>query len=261
MTVSRKPLIGVTPLWDDKLESLWMLPGYFDGITEAGGVPVMLPLADDESGLEQLISTLDGVLITGGHDVGPELYGEEPGPKTIELCPARDRMEMRLIPTALRQGKPLLGICRGIQSLNVALGGTLWQDLPSQHPGGVEHHGKPPYDQPVHTVRVDPHSPLASALWPTGDDSPNAGADNRDRFNQFHPAPYTLAVNSFHHQAIHRLADPLSPMAIAPDGVIEAVHMPGKRFVWAVQWHPEFAHKVDANQRAIFREFVTAASR
>ncbi|KAB7790492.1 gamma-glutamyl-gamma-aminobutyrate hydrolase family protein [Bifidobacterium leontopitheci] len=252
MPASRKPLIGVTPLWDDKLESLWMLPGYFDGITEAGGIPVMLPLTDDEASIEQLVGSLDGVLVAGGHDMGPDLYGEEPGPKTVELCPARDRMEMRLIPAALRHDKPLLGICRGIQSLNVALGGTLWQDLPSQHPGDVEHHGKPPYDEPVHTVRVEPNSPLAAALWPDG--------DGDERFDRFHPAADTLAVNSFHHQAIRLLGDGLKPMAIAPDGIVEAVYAPDRRFVWAVQWHPEFAHKVDANQRAIFSAFVEAAA-
>ena len=132
--MAHRPLIGVVPLWDDKLNSLWMLPGYFDGIAEAGGIPVMLPLTDDEAAIEQLVGQCDGFLVTGGHDVDPERYGEAAGPKTVKLCKARDRMEERLIPSVIAADKPLLGICRGIQSLNVALGGTLWQDLPDEHP-------------------------------------------------------------------------------------------------------------------------------
>ena len=135
--MAHRPLIGVVPLWDDTLNSLWMLPGYFDGIIEAGGIPVMLPLTDDETTIEQLVSQCDGFLVTGGHDVDPERYGEAAGPKTVKLCKARDRMEERLIPSVIAADKPLLGICRGIQSLNVALGGTLWQDLPDEHPSPV----------------------------------------------------------------------------------------------------------------------------
>ncbi len=131
--MAHRPLIGVVPLWDDTLNSLWMLPGYFDGIIEAGGIPVMLPLTDDEAAIEQLVGQCDGFLVTGGHDVDPERYGEAAGPKTVKLCKARDRMEERLIPSVIAADKPLLGICRGIQSLNVALGGTLWQDLPDEH--------------------------------------------------------------------------------------------------------------------------------
>ncbi len=139
--MAHRPLIGVVPLWDDTLNSLWMLPGYFDGIIEAGGIPVMLPLTDDEAAIEQLVGQCDGFLVTGGHDVDPERYGEAAGPKTVKLCKARDRMEERLIPSVIAADKPLLGICRGIQSLNVALGGTLWQDLPDEHPSPVVHHG------------------------------------------------------------------------------------------------------------------------
>lgn len=101
--MAHRPLIGVVPLWDDTLNSLWMLPGYFDGIIEAGGIPVMLPLTDDETTIEQLVSQCDGFLVTGGHDVDPERYGEAAGPKTVKLCKARDRMEERLIPPSSRR--------------------------------------------------------------------------------------------------------------------------------------------------------------
>ena len=104
--MAHRPLIGVVPLWDDTLNSLWMLPGYFDGIIEAGGIPVMLPLTDDETTIEQLVSQCDGFLVTGGHDVDPERYGEAAGPKTVKLCKARDRMEERLIPSVIAADKP-----------------------------------------------------------------------------------------------------------------------------------------------------------
>ena len=241
--MAHRPLIGVVPLWDDKLNSLWMLPGYFDGIAEAGGIPVMLPLTDDEAAIEQLVGQCDGFLVTGGHDVDPERYGEAAGPKTVKLCKARDRMEERLIPSIIAADKPLLGICRGIQSLNVALGGTLWQ-----------------YDPVVHEVSIAPNSPLARALWPLGDNGPSeAEADEVDSFGRpYHPRAYTLGVNSYHHQAIRTLGQGLEPMATAPDGIVEAVRMSAKRFVWAVQWHPEFSHRADSNQRRILSAFIDA---
>ena len=232
--MAHRPLIGVVPLWDDTLNSLWMLPGYFDGIIEAGGIPVMLPLTDDETTIEQLVSQCDGFLVTGGHDVDPERYGEAAGPKTVKLCKARDRMEERLIPSVIAADKPLLGICRGIQSLNVALGGTLWQDLPSQHPSDIEHHMNPPYDAFGHNVSLVPGTPLASLF---------AGQTE-------------IAVNSYHHQAVREPAAGLEVMAVAPDGVIEALYRPASHFLWAVQWHPEFLYKVDPRSQAIFDAFV-----
>ena len=259
--MAHRPLIGVVPLWDDTLNSLWMLPGYFDGIAEAGGIPVMLPLTDDETIIGQLVGQCDGFLVTGGHDVDPERYGEAAGPKTVKLCKARDRMEERLIPSVIAADKPLLGICRGIQSLNVALGGTLWQDLPDEHPSPVVHHGdKPPYDPVVHEVSIAPDSPLARALWPLGDNGPSeAEADEVDSFGRpYHPRAYTLGVNSYHHQAIRTLGQGLEPMATAPDSIVEAVWMPAKRFVWAVQWHPEFSQRADSNQRRILSAFIDA---
>ena len=261
-----RPVIGVTPLWDDKLESLWMLPGYFDGLAEAGATPLMLPLTDDPGEIAQLTDLCDGILVAGGHDVGPSLYGEEPGPRTVELCPARDRMERLLIPAALDRGKPLLGICRGIQVMNAVLGGTLWQDLPTERPGTVEHHGKPPYDQVVHTVAVEPGSPLAEAVWPGGDSLERVTADATagafdTKGHPYHPEPYTMGVNSYHHQGIRDLAPSLAAMATAPDGLVEAVWMPEADFVWGVQWHPEFAHAADANQRRILAAFARAAVR
>lgn len=235
MEENKRPLIGLVPLMDYQRASYWMLPGYMQGIEEAGGVPVMLPLTDDKAALERLADTCDGFLFTGGQDVTPSVYGAAQTALCGETSPERDAMETELLALARAKDKPVLGICRGIQFLNAALGGTLWQDLPVEYPSEVNHHQTGAYDQPIHTVRLLPGTPLADLL----------GVD-------------TLPVNSYHHQAIHKLAPGLAAMATAPDGIVEAVYEPGKRFVWAVQWHPEFSWKVSAESRKIFAAFVGA---
>ena len=145
-------------------------------------------------------------------------------------------MEEKLLALALETDKPVLGICRGIQFLNAAMGGSLYQDLPTQKPSDLEHHQTPPYDIPVHRVTLVPSSPLQNLLQVS-----------------------ELSVNSYHHQAIHRLSQRLIPMAYSTDGLIEAVYMPDHRFVWGVQWHPEFSHKTDENSRKILKAFVNAS--
>lgn len=232
----KKPLIGLIPLYDDEKDSLWMLPGYMDAVAEAGGLPIMLPLTEDDSVLSQIASLCDGFLLTGGHDVSPYLYGESPIEECGICCPARDHMEKKLLDLALDADKPVLGICRGIQLLNAALGGSLYQDLPTQAPSDLEHHQTPPYDVPVHKVSIVPESPLYILLQTT-----------------------ELSVNSYHHQAIRCLSPKLAPMAYSPDGLTEAVCMPGQKFVWGIQWHPEFSHRTDEHSRKIVKAFVDAA--
>jgi putative glutamine amidotransferase len=230
----QKPVVGVAPLWDEQKNSLWMLPGYMDGIVQAGGLPLMLPLTADEAALRQLVRLCSGFLFTGGQDVSPGLYGTDVSPRCGEICETRDIMEKILFSIAvLEQNKPVLGICRGIQIINVLLGGTLHQDIPSQLPESVlTHQQKPPYGRPVHKVNIEPGSPLHELL----------GVE-------------TLAVNSSHHQGIAKLSPKLTPMAQAEDGLIEAVYMKDKPFVWAVQWHPEMA-LAEESSRKIFRAFV-----
>ncbi len=231
-----KPIIGIIPLFDEEKDSLWMLPGYMDGITEAGGIPIMLPLTSDAGTIRELLDKIQGILLTGGHDVNPALYGEKPVSECGAPCNERDAMEWEMLTQALRKDMPVLGICRGIQFLNVFLGGTLYQDLPTQHPSGTEHHQKPPYNVPVHEVNITENSCLYRLI------------DKK-----------TLAVNSYHHQAIKNMADVLEAMAISEDGITEAVRMKEKAFVWAFQWHPEFSHETDPCSRLIFREFVKKA--
>lgn len=232
-----KPIIGVLPLWDDEKDSLWMLPGYFNGILRAGGVPVMLPLSSEPSVIEHAIQMCDGFLFTGGHDVSPELYGVSRKYPNVICCKKRDEMEGALMKRALEEDKSILGICRGIQFLNVYLGGSLYQDLPTEHPSDINHHQTPPYHMPVHKNNVKKDTPLYQLL----------GKDE-------------ISVNSYHHQAIKMLAPGLNVMAQSEDGLIEAVYMPDKRFVWALQWHPEFAFETDVDSMKLFRTFVNSAS-
>lgn len=230
-----KPVIGVLPLWDDEKESIWMLPGYLQGIIDAGGIPVMLPMIRDKEMIACLADKFDGFLFTGGHDVNPSLYGEERTLKCGQICSVRDELEQVLFDTVINQDKPAFGICRGLQMFNVLLGGSLYQDLPSQYfaETKVNHRQQPPYDIPAHAVRVL-DSPLSKLI--------NAAE---------------MEVNSYHHQSIKALSPQLSPLAIAPDGLVEAAYMPGKRFVWAVQWHPEFTLQ-GAVSKKLFRSFVKA---
>ena len=230
-----KPMIGVSPLVDIERESLWMLPGYFHGIQQAGGLPVMLPLEEDDRTIRQIVSTYDGFLFTGGQDVSPGLYHEKSLGKTVEVCPPRDQMELKLLKMAVKEDKPILGICRGIQFINVAFGGTLYQDLPVQFKSAVKHHQNPPYNRPAHIVTLIPDTPLYDFLQEK-----------------------TIAVNSCHHQAIKDLAKPLSAMAISEDGLIEAVYLKDCKFLWAVQWHPEFSLKTEPTSTRIFEKFVGA---
>ena len=181
-----KPIIGLIPLIDEKRDSLWMLPGYLNGITAAGGIPVMLPLTDDEELIRRMFEFMQGVLLTGGHDVDPQLYGEEPLAQCGEISRERDAMETAIAGMAMERKTPILGICRGIQFLNVFMGGSLYQDLPTQHPSETNHHQRPPYDVPVHEVSLVEDSGLALLL-------------QKD----------SIRVNSYHHQAIKRLGDGL----------------------------------------------------
>ena len=229
--MNKPPIIGVTPLWDAERKSVWMLPDYLEGIKAGGGVPVVLPIEMSEEDANRIVETCDGFLFTGGQDVAPEFYGMKDTTGTIIPSPERDRLEMLLLEKALQADKAVLGICRGLQFINVFLGGTLWQDLPSQHPSDIVHRQGKPYGVPTHKVMLE------------GDLKTLLGKD-------------ILEVNTLHHQAVKDLADGLAPMAVAPDGIIEAARMPGMRFVWAVQWHPEYMFKTDADSLAIFSCFV-----
>jgi len=229
--MSKSPIIGVTPLWDAERKSVWMLPDYLDGIKATGGVPVVLPIEMSDEDANRIVETCDGFLFTGGQDVAPELYGTKDATGTVVPSPERDKLETLLLTKALQADKPILSICRGLQFINAFLGGTLWQDLPSQHPSGIVHRQGKPYGVPTHKVLL------------SGDLQTLLGKD-------------TLEVNTLHHQAIKDLGKDLIPMAESPDGLIEAVKMVGRRFVCAVQWHPEYMFKTDGDSLRVFSWFV-----
>lgn len=232
----KKPIIGVAPLFDTEKDSYWMLPGYMQGIADAGGLPVILPLTDNAEDLAQLCDSVDGFLFTGGQDVSPSVYGEKKKSTCGETLAARDNTEKILLALAQEKDKPILGICRGIQFINAALGGTLYQDLPTEYGAEVNHCQSPPYDVPVHSVSIIEGSELYKLL----------NVKN-------------LRVNSYHHQAVKTLAPPLEAMAYSEDGLVEAVRLTGSKFIWAIQWHPEFSFKTDESSRKIFKAFINAA--
>lgn len=231
-----KPVVGVLPLYDETKDSLWMLPGYMDMLSEAGAVPLILPLGREED-LNQILAICDGFLFTGGHDTDPAVYGAERVPACGPACPARDRAENVLLRLAIEKDVPVFGICRGIQFINAALGGTLWQDLPSQRPGKICHCMKPPYDRVCHTVSLVPETPLSKLLG-IGE----------------------IGVNSYHHQAVRDLSPELRPMAWSPDGLCEALYRPDSAFLWAVQWHPEFSYRTDSFARREVQAFCAACA-
>lgn len=227
-----KPLVGILPLFDEKKDSYWMLPGYMNGIINAGGIPVMIPFVKDKEDIKQLSESFDGFLFTGGADIDPAYYDEEKKDTCGDLVPYRDTMESQLFKEVYALNKPILGICRGHQLINVLCGGTLYQDLPTEYQSTISHRMKPPYDNKWHTVTIVDQTPLKSCLNKT-----------------------ILPVNSCHHQAVKELGHDLLPMAISEDGLIEACYAPNKKFVWGVQWHPEFMHKEKESQ-IIFKEFI-----
>ena len=223
-----KPLIALTPQVDDE-GRCWMNPDYLNSVLRAGGVGVVLPITNDEEALEKIAWEFDGFIFTGGPDVDPALYGQKKEDFCGEISAQRDGMELKLFRMAYDLHRPILGICRGIQLINVAMGGTLYQDLPSQLPSEVPHRVlEKPLARETHEILVED--------LPFGD------------------LPLKLMVNSRHHQAIDRLAPGLKVRARSADGVIEAVYEAQKPWVRAVQWHPEnFQNDLS---RCIFEEFV-----
>lgn len=233
----KQPVIGITPLYDKEKDSIWMLPGYCDLVRAAGGIPLILPYHRNNHEFEKIAEIFDGFLFTGGADVDPACYRETPSPLSGAPDKTRDAEEAEVFWYALKHDKPVFGICRGIQYINVLLGGSLYQDLETETGTTVEHHMRPPYDRKVHEISIEKDTPLKK-IW---------GMDSAE-------------VNSYHHQGIKRLAPDLIPMATAPDGLIEAVFMKDAR-VMAVQWHPEFLYKKDPKQAALLTAFVDEAGR
>ena len=214
-------------------------PFYVQSTLAGGGAPVQIPLVLDQGSLRVVFERLDGLILSGGGDVDPALYDEQlDGSRGID--PQRDEMEMALTHWALKEGKPLLAICRGIQVLNVALGGTLYQDLATHKPDAIRHDHFDSSgfarDYLAHKVELNPSSRLARLL----------GGDS-------------VCVNSLHHQGLKTLAADLSPVGHAPDGLVEAVEVKDHPFAIGVQWHPEALAAQYPQMRRLFEGLADAA--
>jgi putative glutamine amidotransferase len=211
---------------------------YISAISESGGIPVLIPSGLTEDGCQSLLRRLDGILLTGGGDIAAE-NNHEIHPKLEEVDSERDALEFALIRAAIHSSKPFFGICRGIQVINVALGGTLWMDIQEYMPGALKHDydSGSQRDYLAHEVEVVGDSLLAGYL-----------------------DEHKFKVNSLHHQGIKDLAPALRPAAYSSDGLVEAVELPDHPFGLAVQWHPEWLTK-HPTSRKLFRAFVEAAGK
>ena len=212
---------------------------YIRAVEELGGIPLILPLVAEPSARRRLLDSVDGLLITGsGPDLPPRLYGERQRYKFRLVSERRANFELELVHQAKKRNLPLLGICGGMQTVNVACGGSLYQDIPAQVPGALDHRQKAKAVYVTHPVTVAPKSLLNKVV-----------------------ARKKLMVNSSHHQSVKTVAPSLQASAVAPDGIIEAIESPAHRFLLAIQWHPEFLFERHAVHRRLFEALLHAARR
>ena len=296
MTNKRPAIVGITclddrPVQDQYAPRFSQNQTYVHAVARAGAVPLLIPQLADRALLRSLYELLDGLLLSGGEDVDPAYYGEPRHEKCGRVSPGRDDTELTLIRWAVDDEKPLLAICRGIQVLNVALGGSLYQDIRAQVPGADEHDWYPGYprDHLSHMVIIAPQTRLAQVLGMTslrlgsgqalrlplrlrsGHGSGQAlrpfdwaqgklgsGQALRQGFDGLSPAAQdtALPVNSMHHQAIKDVAPGLIVAAQAPDEIVEAVEVEGHPFALGIQWHPEELAENDARAQRIFGALV-----
>ena len=237
----RKPIIGITTSRKKRDHERYdsnVLGEYSLAVRDAGGIPVLIPNESSPADLRELLESLQGILLSGGGDIYAELYGQPDDGLSKNRSLSRDMVEKALVELAVEMDIPLLGICRGHQMLNAALGGTLFTDIATQYPTDIEH-SQPSTRAPghlVHEVNLAAGSRLSTII----DES-------------------TIRVNSRHHQAVKQVAPTMVVTARAIDGLIEGIEHPGKRFCVGVQWHPESLVTIDAHWR-IFEAFIRAAS-
>jgi putative glutamine amidotransferase len=243
--ISSHPLIGIpAATYADRKDSAtpaYRFNGFYtDALAACGALPLVIPLNLPNGTLRAIFERLDGLCLSGGVDVDPAEYGEARRPDLGSVDRGRDETELALANWALEADLPVFGICRGIQLLNVAAGGSLYQHIPGQVRGALRHdytHANSPWEQPVHEVVIEPASLLAGIV------------------NE--PA---IMTNSFHHQSVKEIAKEFRRVAHTEDGVVEAIEHPQKRFVLAVQWHPEGMFRSDPHARRLFEAFVAACA-
>lgn len=233
----RKPIIGVVSSYKvtDTWNQVFSYEEYLTSVREFGGIPLLIPTGAGEEELDTLLDLCVGLLLTGGNDVQPALYGEVVLNDTVKPAAQRDDTEWKLCDRVLERDMPVLAICRGMQFLNVYFGGTLYQDIPAQVDTQVKHSMDKPYIRHCHNCLVEPGTPLHDLL----------GRDS-------------IGVNSHHHQSVKDLAPGFEIMGRCEDGIIEAMWRPEARFLWCVQWHPERIWPMDPNQGKIWEAFIAA---
>jgi len=235
-----KPLIGVTAFHYTNPQGYpyqGLSEGYIARLLEVEAVPMIIPVGLPPAALSALLARLDGVLLSGGGDIDPACYGSPMHPRVAEVDTQRDQMEINLLKDLIKLGMPFFGICRGLQVINVALGGSLYEDIADQYNAEIIHNCYPthPRDYLAHSVSIEANSYLADIL-----------------------EVLSIQVNSMHHQAVRQAAAGVVVTASAPDGVIEALEIPDHPFGLAVQWHPECLME-DAATRRLFNAFRRAA--
>lgn len=247
MAIMVKPIIGITPDFNPgnradmggKEPTYFLRARYLQAVQDAGGIPMVLPLIRGMAQQKLLLQQIDGLLVTGsGSDLSPELYGEKQQYSFRRMSEERAQLELGLSKLAFRQGVPTLGICGGMQSMIVAFGGTLIQDIPSQIGKKIQHQPQKSATKTAHPIHIQPDSLLRRIT-------------KRTKF----------LVNSSHHQSIKSVPSLFQVTAIAPDGVIEAIEASSHPFWLGVQWHPEYLYLKDAIQRRLFSSLVHAARR
>jgi putative glutamine amidotransferase len=240
-----RPLIGIT--CSREVGGAWGLysrghfmdytyDDYSRAIHSCGGAPILIPVAQNRDSLGTVLDRSDGLLLSGGPDINPKFYREEPISGLGEIDEALDRMELEATKMALDRGVPIFAVCRGIQVLNVALGGTLYQDIANQVRESINHTQRADKSINTHSIKIE-RKTLLYDLFKTG----------------------KIWVNGKHHQAIKDLAPGLNISARASDGIIEAVEITENKFTLGVQWHPEGSWEVDPYSKRLFRAFVQAA--
>jgi len=233
-----KPVIGITSSLHN--EAVVLPRTYVESIEKAGGLPLVLPMVVEEQLAAEFVAHIDGLLLSGGPDIDPGHFGQDPVPKLGAITPERDLDELVITRLALERGVSILAICRGIQVLNVAAGGTIIQDIATTVESPLKHRQEAPRWHASHRVMLEPDSKLSGLVLPDG------GA-------------LELMVNSYHHQAVDDPAPGFVVTATAPDGVIEAIENPDYRFVVGVQWHPEGMWQRYSHFLGLFEGLVRAA--
>jgi putative glutamine amidotransferase len=242
-----KPIIGVTPDynagdrkdWGGREPTYFLRARYVRAIEEVGGIPLILPLVADRAARTRLLQDVDGLLLTGsGPDLPPALYGERQRYTFRVMSERRSTFELDMVQLARKVDVPVLGICGGMQVMNVACGGSLFQDISSQFTNSLQHRQPKPASALSHAVTIMPGSLLRRVM-----------------------STVSLRVNSSHHQSVKAVAPSLVASAVAPDGIIEAIESPTHRFFLGIQWHPEFLFDRYRLHRRLFEAFLRAASR